>query len=63
MLLVRRAWRNLLCYSVEMVTDLDLSSTNMFSTKNVGGNYPLSSTEKKSLNLAPLPKERPQVAN
>ena len=36
MLLVRRAWRNLLRYSVEMVADLSLSSTNMFSTKNVG---------------------------
>ena len=47
MLLVRRAWRNLLCYSVEMVADLDLSSTNMFSIKNFGGNYPLSSTGEK----------------
>ena len=36
MLLVRRAWQNLLCYSVEMVADLDLSSTNMFSTKMLG---------------------------
>ena len=36
MLLVRRAWRNLLRYSVEMVADLSLSSTNMFGTKNVG---------------------------
>jgi len=47
MLLVRRAWRNLLRYSVEMVADLDLSSTNMFSIKNFGGNYPLSSTGEK----------------
>ena len=36
MLLVRRAWQNLLRYSVEMVAYLGLSSTNMFSTKNVG---------------------------
>ena len=45
-----------------MVADLGLSSTNMFSAKNGGQKYPLSSTgEKKSLNFAPW--EQPAVAN